>query len=164
MQPAEAGACRPCASGGQSWWISAALAKLNGRRHWPWCGCWHVGCNVNNVVDFGQLESPRWGRPACDSQRASEEFKAGQIEEAHEDGGQVGGQIGVCLRESRCNGRWVSWRTPPLHKVKEVLQVWHTRQHAGGCKSLLLKAHCDHPRMRVIEQVLSEVRGGHEVR
>ena len=32
------------------------------------------------------------------------EFKAGRIEKAHEDSGEVGGQISVCLRDGRGTG------------------------------------------------------------
>ena len=55
-------------------------------------------------------------------------------------------------------GAQAAGRSAGAHKAKEVLQIWHTRQHAGGCKSLLLETNCDHRRMRVIEQVLSEVQ------
>ena len=82
---------------------------------------WHVGCHVSGVVDLGKQRSSHHigvAQLPIVSECFWEEFKAGRIEKAHEDSGQVGGQISVCLSEGR--GRLTS-------------------------------------RMRVVEQVLSEV-------
>ena len=51
----------------------------------------------------------------------------------------------------------------PAHQGKQVFQIRHTRQGSGRRKGLLLKAHCDHRRVRVIEQVLCEVRRCHKI-
>ena len=127
MQPAEAGTCRSCAAGGhRGRFLSLSLGQPEDVTGRGGVG-WHI--------DLGKQRSSHHGGFAqltIVSECFWEEFT-------------------VCLR-GRCTGsRKISWRAPPLHKTKETLQIWHMRQHAGGCKSLLLETNCDHRRMRVIE-------------
>ena len=72
-----------------------------------------------------------------------EKCKASRIEQAHENCGQISGQVSVCLRNGRgTGGREFSWRTPLLHKAQQVLEIWDTCQRAGRCKGLLFETNC----------------------